>query len=309
MSARVAVCVATFRRPELLGGLLASLARLELRRHPVELRVIVVDNDAAGSAGAVVEAARDGFPFELEFAVEPERNISLARNRAVARALAWGADWVAFVDDDEVVRPSWLDELLEVQGRSGADAVAGTVVPRFPERTPAWAERSGVYARLHRRSGEPVAFLATHNALVSAQLLRREGGPFDPAFGISGGGDSLFFLRCAREGARMVGAAAAVAEESIPPERVRAGWVLRRAFRTGNGAVFCERALPPESRRVGQRVLKGVARMAASAAALPVAAVFGRAPAMRALWGVCYGAGCASALLGYRYHEYRDTPH
>jgi len=307
VSARVAVCVATFRRPELLGGLLASLGRLELRRHPAELRVVVVDNDAAGSARAVVEAARGTFPFGLEYAVEPERNISLARNRAVARALAWGAEWVAFVDDDEVVRPGWLDELLEVQAGFGADAVAGAVVPRFPAGAPAWAERSGVYARLHRRSGEPVTSLATHNALVSARLLRREGGPFDPAFGISGGGDSLFFLRCAREGARMVGAAAAVAEESVPPERVRPGWVLRRAFRTGNGAVFCERALPPESRRVGQRVLKGVARMAASAAVLPAAAVLGRAPAMRALWGVCYGAGCAAALLGYRYHEYRDA--
>jgi len=307
MSVRVAVCVATFRRTELLAGLLASLARMELRRHPAEVRVVVVDNDAAGSARAVVEAARAASPFEVEYAVEPERNISLARNLGVARALAWGAAWVAFVDDDEVVRPEWLDELLEVQARSGADAVSGAVVPRFAGPAPAWAERSGVFARLHRRSGEPVAFLATHNALVAARLLRREGGPFDPDFGLSGSGDSLFFLRCAREGARMVGAAAAVAEETIPPGRVRPGWVLRRAFRTGNGAVFCERALPPGSRRVAQRVAKGVARMAVSAAVLPVAAAFGRAAAMRALWGVCYGAGCASALVGYRYHEYRDA--
>jgi succinoglycan biosynthesis protein ExoM len=291
----------------MLADLLASLGRLELRRHAPEVRVIVVDNDAAESARGVVDAARAGLPFGVEYAVEPERNISLARNRAVAMALAWGAEWAAFVDDDEVVQAQWLDELLEVQARSGADAVAGAVVPRFPAGAPAWAERSGVYARLHRGSGEPVAFLATHNALVSARLLRREGGPFDPAFGISGGGDSLFFLRCAREGARMVGAAAAVAEETIPPERMRAGWVLRRAFRTGNGAVFAERALPPESRRVGQRVVKGIGRMAVSAAALPFAALLGRAAATRALWGVLYGAGSASALLGYRYHEYRDA--
>lgn len=307
MSVRVAVCVATFRRAELLAGLLASLGRLEPRRHPAEVRVVVVDNDAAASARAAVEAARAASALEVEYVVEPERNISLARNRGVARALAWGAEWVAFVDDDEVVRPGWLDELLEVQARSGADAVAGAVVPRFTGPVPAWAERSGVFSRLHRRSGEPVAFVATHNALVAARLLHREGGPFDPDFGLSGGGDSLFFLRCAREGARMVGAAAAVAEESIPPGRVRTGWVLRRAFRTGNAAVFCERALPPGSRRVAQRVLKGVARMTASAAALPLAAVLGRAMAMRALWGVSYGAGCASAVLGYRYFEYRDT--
>ncbi|MFL5539137.1 MAG: hypothetical protein ACJ8J0_09095, partial [Longimicrobiaceae bacterium] len=64
---------------------------------------------------------------------------------------------------------------------------------------------------------------------------------------------------------------------------------------------------PPGSRRVGQRVVKGVARMAASAAVLPAAALLGRAAAMRALRGVLYGAGCASALFGYRYEEYRDA--
>jgi succinoglycan biosynthesis protein ExoM len=309
LSPRVAVCVATYRRPELLAGLLASLARLEPRRHPAEVRVVVTDNDECGSAAGVVEAFRGAAPFELEYAVQPERNISLARNLAVERALAWGADWVAFVDDDEVVRPEWLDELLEVQRCSGADAVSGTVLPRFAPGAPAWADRSGVYARRHRRSGEPVAFLATHNALVAAPLLRRPGGPFDPAFGVSGGGDSLFFLRCAREGARMVGAAAAVAEENVPPERLRPGWVLRRAFRNGNGAVYCERALPDGSRRVAQRVLKGLARMAASTAILPLALLLGRAATLRALWGVCYGAGCGVALLGYRYEEYRDPAH
>jgi succinoglycan biosynthesis protein ExoM len=213
---------------------------------------------------------------------------------------------VAFVDDDEVVRPDWLGELLAVQARTAAEVVSGAVVPRFPAGAPRWAGRSGVFEQRHASDGAPISYAATNNVLVAARLLRREGGPFDPAFGLSGSGDSHFFLRCAREGARMVAAAGAVAEESVPPRRVRLGWVLRRAFRVGNGAVFCERALPRAQRRLGLRLAKSSARAAAAAVALPLAPLLGSGAVVRALWHLGHGAGCAAALGGYRYHEYRD---
>ncbi len=302
---RVAVCVATFRRPALLGELLESLGALTFDRLAPEVRVVVVDNDAAGSAAAVVEAARASFPVPLDYEVEPRRNISLARNRAVARALAWGAGFVAFVDDDEVVRPDWLDRLLVAQACFGADVVAGVVLPRLPADAPAWTRRGGFFTQPQPPSGTPLPVASTNNVLVDASLLRGT-EPFDPAFGITGSGDSLFFLGCARRGARLVAAPDAVVEETVPPERARARWVLRRAFRGGNAAVFCERAMPPEHRQLGLRVLKATARLVASAAVLPPALLLGRAAALRALWGVSYGAGCLAAVAGYRYAEYRD---
>ena len=79
----VAICVATYARHKGLRRLLSSLASLE----PAEagLRVVVVDNDAAGSARAVVDGL-EGFPWAIEYAVEPRRGISAARNAAVRRA-------------------------------------------------------------------------------------------------------------------------------------------------------------------------------------------------------------------------------
>jgi glycosyltransferase involved in cell wall biosynthesis len=266
----------------------------------------VVDNDAAGSARGTVEVARLSLPLETEYLVEPERNIALARNRGVARALELGADFIAFVDDDEVVRPDWLQRLLDAQVRCGADAVCGDVVPRFSPRAPGWAARAGLHAQSLPRSGTRLTVASTNNALVSARLLRGAGPPFDPAFGVTGSSDSLFFLRAVRRGARVVSAPEAVVEEHIPPSRSSVAWVTRRAFRVGNAALFCERALPRQERRLGERLAKAGVRMAASAVALPVAALFGRARLLRAFAGVCYGAGCLAAVAGYRYAEYRE---
>jgi glycosyltransferase involved in cell wall biosynthesis len=302
--ARVAVCVATYRRPRGLRALLESLGKLAFSRNAVRLWVYVVDNDAEASARAAVHEARARLPFPVEYAVEPERNISLARNRGVARALEHAPDFVAFIDDDEVAHPDWLDELLEVQARFAADVVSGGVVPLLSAGAPGWARSGGFFAQRKPPSGTPVPVASTSNALVSARLLRAVPGPFDPSFGLAGGGDSLFFTRCAREGALLVAAPYAVVEETVPPARSRAAWVLRRAFRVGNGAVFIERALPAPRRNLSVRLLKGVTRLLGSTALLPPAALLGRTTALRALWGVCYGAGCMAGAVGYRYAEY-----
>jgi len=302
----VAVCIATFRRPELLRGLLASLGAMAWRRAAPRVTLLVVDNDVAGSARATVEAAARALPLDTVYLVEPVRNIALARNRGVARALELGADFIAFVDDDEVVRADWLQRLLDAQARWGADAVCGNVVPRFSPGAPAWAERAGLFAQSLPRPGTRLPVASTNNVLVRAGLLRGAGPPFDPAFGVTGSSDSLFFLREARRGARVVAEPGAVVEEHIPPARSSAGWITRRAFRVGNAAVYCERALPRRERRVGQRIARASLRMGASVAALPVAALLGRARLLRALYGVCYGAGAMAALAGYRYAEYRE---
>lgn len=303
---RVAVCVATFRRPRQLAELLESLGA---QRAPLAGRVwvCVVDNDADASARAVVEAARPRLPYEVDYAVEPRRNIALARNRGVARALEMGAEWVAFIDDDEVARPGWLQALLAAQARFAADAVSGPVRPRLAADAPGWAERGGFFALPMPPAGTPLGTAATNNALVSRRLLAAVPGPFDPAFGLTGSSDSLFFTRCARQGARLVAAPDAVVEEAVPAARARAGWVLRRAFRVGNAAWWMERALPAEVRRPGERLGKATARLLGSALLFPTAALLGRAAALRALAGVWYGAGCLAGVAGHRYAEYRDV--
>ena len=58
MSTSVAIAVITFRRPELLKDLLDSLQAQELPADSdFAVRIVVVDNDAEGSAAEVIKAA------------------------------------------------------------------------------------------------------------------------------------------------------------------------------------------------------------------------------------------------------------
>lgn len=304
----VAVAISTYRRPRGLAALLRSLWIQQMAPGlAASVRVVVVDNDAAESARAVVDAAAAESPWPVEYAVEPERNISRARNRGVDAALAAGATHVAFIDDDEEAAPGWLAELLRVRAAYAADVVWGRVVATLPADAPRWIAQGGFFDRGRMPTGTPVPVAETANALVSAEVLRRLEGPFDPAFGVTGGGDSHFFLRAAASGARMVWADDAVVTEPVPPNRANARWILRRAFRVGNGGVFIERSTRPAVRWLPARVAKATGRVAVGAALLVAAPLRGRAAAVAALRSVASGVGAFSGLLGYRYVAYRQV--
>jgi succinoglycan biosynthesis protein ExoM len=301
---RLAVCVAAYRRPRMLRALLGSLSELRFPDPPPLLEVIVVDNGGEVTVRSPVEEARQHLPFPVHYLVEPVRNIALARNRGVAEALRRGADWIAFVDDDETVASDWLERLLATQARYAADVVAGTVRWRLSERAPRWISEGRFFETADLPTGQPVTIAFTNNVLVRASLLAGERGPFREEFGRSGGSDSQLFMRLHRQGARMVWDSEARVEERVPESRSTAAWVLRRAFRVGNAAYRCERSLGPLGRPV-TRLAKGAARLGAGAAlALPSLAL-GPARVMRALWNVSYGMGILAAAAGYRYVEYR----
>lgn len=305
---KIAVCVATYLRPVMLSNLLRSLADLVLETPAPEVVVVVVDNDASGSAELVVQARRPAFPWPLLFAVERTRNIALARNRGVALALAAGADWIAFVDDDEEVSPRWLAELLRVQSAHAADVVAGPVVNVYPPDTPRWVIAGGLPRHVRRPTGATSPGAETANALVSRRVLASIDGPFDPRFGRSGGSDSHFFLRARLAGARIVWADEAVVHETIPVSRATPGWFLRRAFRVGNAGVRVARAVLPVRGWLPRRLAAACYRIALGTVQLFPAVLRGRGAVVRALQDVCLGLGAIAGMTGYHYIEY-NQPH
>ena len=303
---RVAICIPTCGRPAYLAALLDSLGHLTFTGEPPLLRVVIADNNPLPEALSAAEEARRRTGLDVQHVHEPERNIALARNRGVAAALAWGAELVAFVDDDEVVHPDWLDRLLHAQRQWQADVISGQVQPAYFPDTPAWVVRGGFFERPRLESGTPTEFPHMCNALVSARLLRGE-GPFDPRLGRTGGSDTLFFTRWHRAGACMITAAEAVAREWVHPTRATMGWILRRAFRVGNTAAAVELDLPRPSRRLGRRAARAALRLALGLALLLPGFLRGRAARARALWSICFGAGFFAGLAGYRYVEYRQV--
>ena len=302
----VAICIATYRRPASLGRLLGALERLAFRGDAPEVEVVVVDNDPAGSAAAVCATAASRLRWPLRHAGEPARGISAARNRAVE--LAGGAEWIAWIDDDEEPEPGWLDALLAAAAAHGADAVAGPVLPRFDPAPPAWVARGGFFDRPRHPTGTALAYAGIGNSLVRTAVFRALGRPwFDPALGLTGGEDTLFFLRAAEAGFRLVWADDAVVHETVPAERARAGWLLRRAYRTGSAWTFCERRMRPGGRTAALRAAKAAGWMAHGVATLALAPVRGRDAAITGLWRIARGAGNVAGLAGIGVREYLHT--
>jgi succinoglycan biosynthesis protein ExoM len=115
--------------------------------------------------------------------------VTPARNAAMGLAVDAGFDFVAFLDDDEVPEPVWLEELLKTALAERCDIVCGPVEPMFGGPPPAWA----LAGRFFCKSGE---------TLCSSNLLLRVGALaadrrrwFYPEFGTTGGGDREFLKR------------------------------------------------------------------------------------------------------------------
>jgi succinoglycan biosynthesis protein ExoM len=308
---RVAVCIITYRRPR---GLMRLLQRLEDLTFPDEstepvIEIFVVDNDPAGSARALFEREKPGLRWSAEYAVEPNRGIPFARNSAVSLATRAGADYVAFVDDDELPRPSWMDELLRVQRFCDADVVYGAVVPSFERGVPSWVVEGGFFEHTFVRAGYETGHLLeladTNNVLVRSNVFENMGKLFDERFAHTGGSDTHFFMRVFRAGYKIAWAPDAVVDDQIPAGRANARWILQRAYRLGNTRSLCELDLRTSPAGWITPAVKAVGRVVEGVLLLPVSLFSGRGGLVGAGGKICYGLGRLAGVLGVRYEEYR----
>jgi succinoglycan biosynthesis protein ExoM len=224
----VDICIATYKRPQILIDLLDSLGKLDL--DGINMRIIVVDNDPAGSARAAVDAVYSRNPIELKYVVEAERGISHARNRALELV---DADYFAFVDDDEYVTQTWLKRMLNTLNKYNADAVFGPVQSVFPDSAPSWACELPAFKRRSNLTGTFVNHGDTGNVLVRTESIKKMHLSFDPSFSLTGGEDIDFFYRMFLSGKTLVWCEEALIYEKVPEERLNIRWILMRAFRKG----------------------------------------------------------------------------
>jgi succinoglycan biosynthesis protein ExoM len=293
---RIAVCIPSYRRPDGLFALLGAIQQLRFEAGDREVVLVVVDNDADGSARPVCEAARAWLRFSLRYALEPRKGIPFARNAALAAAA--DADWIAFIDDDELPDPDWLAELLRVQRETGADVVTGPVHARFETPPPAWLEEGGFFAPSPRATGTRLDSAYTNNALVRVRTLAESGALFDVRLTRGVGEDSELFSRLAARGTQIVWADAAVVHEKIPAARACARWLIARSYSVGTATTHVARtregvrALGRAAVHGGWCIAKGLCLAALHAAS--------RARSVQGLELAAFGAGRLAGLLGVR---------
>lgn len=296
----VAICIATFRRPEGLRAALAGIAG-QKGLGEAEVTICVVDNDLA-EAGRFVVMDVDVGSIPVEYEPEPLPGISYVRNRLIR--LAGDCDFIAFIDDDEVPAPDWLATLLKVQGDTGADFVAGPVLSAFETAAPSWILEP--FTRRRRPTGTPVVEVGAGNVLIRRAALGGLDELFIPELGITGGEDAEFFARLSKLGRRGVWADEATAVESVPPSRVRLRWVLARAYRKGSLYPVIQRLHGSAPRHV-RWLVRGLARILVGVIGIVPSALLGRRVALRQLILIARGLGMIAGAFNRPYREYEHV--
>lgn len=224
------VCIATFKRPELLRKLIQSLFD-QKAIEDIILEIVVVDNDVEISAKKVVAEFRDTPFINIFYYSQPIQNISLTRNLALDKS---SGQYFAVIDDDETADQYWIRNLIDTLEKFNADAVFGYVVPIFNPDIAQWKRQREIYFLPVGKTGDRPLFHYTTNCLVKADKVKKFNLRFDPKYGLTGGEDSVFFDLLSKYEATYVVCREAISYEIVPRYRTDLKFICKRYFQKGN---------------------------------------------------------------------------
>jgi succinoglycan biosynthesis protein ExoM len=301
MAGRTVIGVASYRRRRLLEALLKTL---QAQAWPGlgAVEIVVVDNSPDHDLADFTPPAG---PFPIEIVSEPEPGISAARNKALDLARARNAEFLAYIDDDELAEPDWLASLFAKQRETDADVVVGMVRGEPGPGAPAWMAAAAVFDTAPPDHDRHVGAGFSCNILF--RLAAADGLRFSPDFGLTGGEDTLFFAQMHKNGATFTHALDAVVREPTAPERAKLSWLLRRWTREAisEGEVALRLNLTTRAKVLAQGAARFVGGAGLAVLMLPVSfgARFGRAA--KYLRVAARGVGFMMSARRARILEYR----
>ncbi len=233
----IAICCCTFKRPEGIEKLLKHLdPAVEFLNGQALVKTIVIDNDADGSAQETVEFFAKQAHHPVIYQIESKPGIPAARNASVQWAIDQGADFMAFIDDDEYPPENWLALMLSyLLEHTDVSVVNGPVVPNFPDNTPKWMKSSRVFIRIATDTGTQLNTCATNNTLAKKEVFAQVPDWFDDAFRFTGGSDTNFFSRVAMKDMLIHRYTAPFVTEDVPRSRLNWKWIATRYVRLSSG--------------------------------------------------------------------------
>jgi succinoglycan biosynthesis protein ExoM len=224
------VCIATYRRPELLKKLLVSLKKQTLPKR-VLIEIIVVDNDILKSAEPIIRSFESTQKFPIHYFHQIIKNISLTRNLAVEKS---SGKYILFIDDDEVASPEWINNHVNTIQKYDADGVIGPVYIEFDQSAPEWIKQRDFFYPKIQNTGEEPEYMGTGNCCLKASVIQNLKQPFDIRYGITGGEDTHLFKRLEKEGKRFVFCREAAVTEYLPPHKTTISYLFLRGLKGGN---------------------------------------------------------------------------
>lgn len=247
----VSVVVCTRNRAAYLARALESLKGQSL---PAEIfEILVVDNASSDDTRAQVERAARA-QSNLVYLHEPALGLSQARNTGWRSA---GTPLVAFLDDDAVAHPDWIEKMLRAfrKAEPAADCVGGRIEPIWEAPRPAWLTdelTAPLTVLLWDRPPGPLEagrWVAGANMAFTRHILEELGG-FSTGLGRKGNNllsneEVLMQEAIRRRGGTVWYDPAVVVGHHVPAARMTRAFMRRRYWWQGISQAATRRRLEP----------------------------------------------------------------
>ena len=162
---RISVVVCSYAN-ERFGDLLAALESVRRQTLPPLELVVVVDHNPA-----LLNHARAEAPDVLAIDNRERQGLSGARNTGIAVAQG---DVIAFLDDDAVAEPHWLQYLAARYGNPDVAGVGGEILPYWVKGRPRWFPHEFDWVVGCTYRGMPVDGGAVRNFIGANMSFRRK---------------------------------------------------------------------------------------------------------------------------------------
>ena len=300
----IAVCIPTYKRPQLLSTTLKSIVDNDISGSSIrKVDIIVVDNDGERSAESTVKAFQVAVQkyFQVEYFSFAKKGLANVRNALLERAISLNPAFIVFIDDDEYASVHWLKELVETANQQKADMVAGPVSSVFEKPVPVYLERW--FKQPEPMGTKPVETIASNNLLIRTDFLLKSGIRFDQRFNTTGAEDTYFGIEAKKAGAKIQWSDKALVYETVFENRATLNWLVKRRYR---GAITYTYIMMLEKQHA-QLVKKAIVSLAYLFMGIPGLFLL-PFKGKNKYWGilkVSEGWGGLAGLFSVKYHEYK----
>lgn len=180
-SYKISLVICTYNRSGYLPGSLESINLQSIDKDQFE--VVVINNASTDDTAIVVRSYMARNPqINISYYFEHNKGLSFARNRGIAEAKS---PLIAYVDDDVILTPDYLKELVSFFDQNPkVDGAGGKVIPKYESGSePVWMSKylAGFVGNVNhgteiKRFTPEMKYPAGCNMIYKKEILLKAGG-------------------------------------------------------------------------------------------------------------------------------------